>query len=646
VLAAALLLGAIGLWVAASRSPDVALVSAGEAPWIWTSIPVQTGSRWILPEQPAPEARFERRFPGPQTKGPVLLHLRALRDVFVRANGRNVPLRDRDPRRWKDATEVDLTPYLVPGENLLQLEVRNPAGVALLQARLEGLDEPLETDGRWLAGLPGAPLVAAEIADDVTRLPEAASLPTPLASLRAHALALTLFGVAGAALFLALRGRSGRAAPTVAIACVVACWVWLFAAKIVRLPSESGFDAPGHVAYIEQIATQRRLPFPSEGLLAYHPPLYHATAAALVTLVAPAPGGTLQRALLSLLPALSGLGLAFVAAALVRMLHPGRPWLVAGAAVTAGFLPMNLTLSAGVSNEAPHALLASLALLVAVRALLAPAPSRRDDLLLGLALGAALLTKYTSAMLVPLLVGGVAVGRWLGGRASARASLAGALRSLALVAAIAGWLYARNLLYYRDPFVSSLNAWPGRSLWQYPGFHTPAYFTHFGDALTHPWYAGFHGFWDALYTTLWGDGMLSGVSAPVHAHALWRYDWMAAGFALALPATLAISAGWLRVVREAWRGDDVGRRVALSLLALLPLVFLVALLSVNLRYPFWSFAKAFYALFLTPALALFGVLGFEALDRVLARGRLRALRPLPWAWAAAFLGTIALAYGS
>jgi hypothetical protein len=99
-------------------------------------------------------------------------------------------------------------------------------------------------------------------------------------------------------------------------------------------------------------------------------------------------------------------------------------------------------------------------------------------------------------------------------------------------------------------------------------------------------------------------------------------------------------------VRNSLRGDDAGRRFALTLLALLPPMFLLSLTSVCLRYPFWSFPKAFYGLFLTPVLALCGVLGFESLDRGLAGGRLRRLRPLSWAWAAAFVASIAIAYGA
>ena len=145
----------------------------------------------------------------------------------------------------------------------------------------------------------------------------------------------------------------------------------------------------------------------------YQPPLFHGAVALLLALVPTPQGGAAQRIILSLLPVLSGLGMAFVAAAMARLLVPDAPWLQAGAIVVAGLLPMNLTLAASVSNEGPHALLASVALLVALRALLAPSTTRWDDWVLGLILSLSLLTKYTSAILVPILVGAVAVKRWI-----------------------------------------------------------------------------------------------------------------------------------------------------------------------------------------------------------------------------------------
>src|SRR5215472_6513007 len=592
------------------RSPKVPFVFSGSTPWIWPPIAPETRALWLDRDHPR-TCFYERRFLVDRPRGPVTLRVRAPGDLVLRVNGHEVPLPGRDPRRWKETTGVEVAPLLVTGENVLRVEVRNPDGVGLLQLRIDGTVAPVVTDGHWLAAWEGYPLAPAAIADDGARLPDSTALPTPLAGAREHALALLVLWAGGMGLFFGLRDRfrARSGAPAMAIALVALFWAWLFLAKITRLPSDAGFDAPAHLAYISAIL-HGTLPLANEGLETYQPPLFHGATAFLLMLFPTAQDSALQRAVLSLLPALSGLGLAFVAGAMARLLLPGAPWMQAGATVAAGLLPMNLTLAASISNEAPHALLASLALLAALRTILAASSTRREEWVLGLWLGLALLTKYTSALVVPILVGAVALKRWVVEGARATSIAAGSARALAPVALLAGWVYLRNWLYLGDPFVWNLDAWQGKVLWQFPGFHTPGYFLRFGDALTQPWYSAFHGFWDSLYTTLWGDGMLSGAGGVESFDGSWRLDWMAAVFLLALPATALVSLGWIRAAVGALRDESLRRRLALSLVVGLPPLFLASLVNLQVHFPFWSFAKAFYALFLAPTLAVFGVLGF------------------------------------
>ena len=575
-----------------------------------------------------------------------MLRVRAPGELVLRVNGHEVPLPGRAPRRWKEVTTVEVAPLLVTGENVLRVEVRNPDGMGLLQLRIDGAVAPVVTDEHWLAACGGSPLASAAVADDGARLTNSRSLPAPLAGAKEHALALLALWGGGIGLFFGLRDRfPARWAPAMGLALVVLFWGWLFLAKITWLPSDAGFDAPAHLAYISAIL-HGTLPLANEGLETYQPPLFHGATAFLLMLLPTAQDSALQRAVLSLVPALSGLGLAFVAAAMARLLLPGAPWMQAGATVAVGLLPMNLTLAASISNEALHALLASLALLAALRTILAASSARREDWVLGLWLGLALLTKYTSALLVPILVCAVALKRWVVEGARASSIAAGGARTLAPVAVLAGWVYRRNWVFRGDPFVWNLDAFPGKVLWQFPGFHTPGYFLRFGDAFTQPWYSGFHGFWDSFYTTLWGDGMLSGAGGAESFHGSWRLDWMASVFLLALPATALVALGWIRAALGALRDVSLQRRLALSLLVALPPLFLASLVSLELHFPFWSFAKAFYALFLAPTLAFFGVLGFDLLDRVLAAHAPTGVRSLLFGWAAAFLGAIALSYGA
>ncbi len=647
ILAVLFALGVAGQWgLAALRSPDVAFLPPGPTPWIGAPILPVTKPIWVDPARPM-ATTFERHFTVDKQVGRVVLQVRAMRDVVLQLNGSLVPLAGRDARRWKEPSVVDVTPLIVMGENLLHVEVRNPEGIPFLQLSLGGLAEPLLTDERWLATWEDEPPRPAAIADDGVRIGDSTSLPSPLSAVREHALALVTLAGAGMISAAILQGRRSVAekGPAVALAIVALFWAWLFAAKIVHLAAAGlGFDGPAHLFYIKWLLQHRTLPLATAGSETYHPPLYHVLTALLVAALRPAPG-IAERALLSLLPVLSGLGMAFVAAAMARCLAPDAPWMRAGSAIAAGLLPSSLTLAASVSNELPHALLASLAMLATVRSLLKERTTPFDDIVLGLFLAGGLLTKYTSVILVPTFVGAVAAKRILSESAPSSQVALGAARTLAVVAVLAGWVYVRNWILFGNPLVSNFSDRQGNTLWQYPGFHTASYFLQFGDAFTQPWFSGFHSFWDSVYTTFWGDGMLGGVSRVRYAHGGWRYDWMAAVFVLALPATFFLVAGWIRAMIGALRDDNLGRRLALSLIVGLPPLLLAALMSFNLQHPFWSSGKAFYALFLTPTFAYLMVSGFEALDRMLAGRAPLAVRMLPWGWASAFFGSIALAYG-
>lgn len=628
-------------------APEVFLLPPGQgAAWIADPMRPHTHGMWI--EKANPRARlFERSFSVPASHGAVQLQARALGDLRIFVNGHALDLSARDPRQWRTPVVSDVTALLEPGDNRVRAEVRSARGAALLELRIDGLAEPVATDERWLAARDGDPFEAARLADDRVPLPDALSLPSPGPSLRAHAiLFLGLFALgAGASAWARGRAHAPRRAPLVAGLAVGLFWIALFATKVLRIPATIGFDAAGHTDYVRWILAHGSLPLASSGFSTYHPPLYHAVTAGLLAVAQPTPGSVVERAVLGLLPALSGLGMAIVSGRVARIAAPRSPGIEAGAILAGGLLPMNVALGAYVSNEAPHAFLASLAILATLAALVAPQAPRRRDVAIGALLGAGLLAKYTSAVLVPVLLGALAVKRVVAERTGFARAASGAALGAGVALAIGGWVYLRNWLHFGDPFVWNLDVDPTRTWWQLPGFRTPGYFLRFGDALVHPWFVGFQGFWDSLYTTFWGDGLLGGASGARAFHGQWRLDLMAAGFALALPATALLFAGWLRTVRFALGDRDPGRRLGFSLVAFLPVLFLVSLLGQGLALPFWSVNKAFYALCATPLFALFLALGFESLDRrTRSPGPARGARAALWGWAATLLGATVLAY--
>jgi hypothetical protein len=347
----------------------------------------------------------------------------------------------------------------------------------------------------------------------------------------------------------------------------------------------------------------------------YHPPLFYVLAALLQ--------GVSERAM-KVVPWIAGLGLVFLAHSLASRLYRGEPRIALPSVVFAAVLPVNLYSASYFSNESLHALLAGVALLATLDALLAPRSTRVQVLAIGLWLGLAALAKFTVLAIAPVALFFLAAKLWLVERAPPARALARTAAAAAALVAVAGWFYARNQLHFGTPVVGNW-ALPGadQAWWQQPGFHTLAYYTGFGESLRHPYLAGFASFWDGVYSTFWGDGYIAGRVYPHERHALWSYDFMSAGFLLALPLTALLVFGIACSVAEALSDPDPARRAALSFLLTACYAVGFALLSLTLDLPYFAQAKAPYALCLVPVLSVFFGRGVARVDDWLARpGRL------------------------
>jgi hypothetical protein len=143
---------------------------------------------------------------------------------------------------------------------------------------------------------------------------------------------------------------------------------------------------------------------------------------------------------------------------------------------------------------------------------------------------------------------------------------------------------------------------------------------------------------------VWGDGLLGGVGSWAVRHGQWDYDFMGAGYALALPATLLALLGFAALAAASFRGDDLPRRLALAFLTTVLFVNVFAALYMTMVLPAYSMTKASYLLPAAPVLALSLGEGFVRAHRALAAPHLRWLRLLLHAWLGTLLGSIALAF--
>jgi hypothetical protein len=631
---AAIALGLAALAFVALRmatSPDVPLIrQSSERPWIGPPLPVSASlQQWG--RDAAPLARFEQRLTVAEPSG-AELRVRALRRFRAFLNGRQVL--EGDGADWRRDHRTALA--LAAGENELRVEVSNPHGPPLLSLRLEAPGGPLVSDETWRVAVDDGPAELAARADDTRPNPTSLATETPARAARERADTLLGLFLLGALVFgvgeTRARDSLVRALPLLMLAAAAAGWTLWLLTRVVYIPPQIGFDARHHLAYVELLRSQGRVPLATDGWSTFHPPLFYALCAA---------AGRSATAL-KLLPWLGGLGAVAAVFWLARRMFADDPRAQLLAVGFAAVLPMNLYSAAYFSNESLHTALSGLAVAGTVALLLGRRLRPAAVAGVGLLFGLAALTKFTVLLVAPLALllllaraRRIDAGGW---RHVAGIGLAFALPLLA----VCGWYYARNVQVFGTPLAANWGDLPGRIWWQQPGFHTPAYYAGFGQALVHPYLSGFTSFWDSAYSTFWGDGFVAGRVSAADRHGFWSYDFMSAGYLLALPATVLIAAGGLLALRGAFTHPDPRRRAALSLLTASSGVVGLAFLYLTLRMPFFAQAKATYTLVLAGPFSIFFALAAARLDDALTR--YRPARLVFWGWLTCWAGTLFLGF--
>lgn len=607
----------------------------------------RAGAPWIqAPEAVTAIAEDPRRAPVAFVRetflavppGQTTLVVRALGEPSVRVNGVAVaPEAELGPRS-KEPRRYALGDRLVQGPNRLEIDVRRERGVALLSTETEPAIPGLSTAETWrVRGRSGA-LETAVPASDVRPYPDAETGPTTREALSRRSLQLGVIFLGCTALAaLALRVAQRRPIPVerLALGFVALFWLAVFVRKGRMIPPLVGFDAQGHLHYVEWLLTKGTLPLATDGWCLYHPPLFYLFPAAAVIFVGGINPTSWAFPLVKLYVFLGGVGTVLATAWLARELFDD-PRERAFATLIAGLVPMNVYLATYFSNEPWAGFTIVLALLATVRLLRNPAPDLRDHVRLGVLYAVALLVKFTAVVAIPIFAAFVALRAFLARRDVARASFVPAAVALAL----SGWFFVRNWLRLGSPMPANWGELPTPDLewWQHPSFHTPAYFTHFGESLVRPFFSGFRSFWDALHSTFWGDGYAAGRAFVRDLPPIWGYDWMLLTYLIGVPLAVIFAVGFALAVRRSLRGPDLGRRLGLSCVLTLAVVLVAALATVSVRYPYYGQAKAFYVLPILPAVALSGGVALSALDRALARMG----SPWPRALALGALGTCAV----
>ncbi len=633
-----LLIGFVGIvglaafWWLCERSPQIAfLTNSGSAEWILYPKPPD-GLVYPMAEL---STEFHRSFNLDRTPGKAMLTVRALKKSFVTINGTQVNQTPGPQANWKQPSEFEISKQLHAGSNDLSITVFNSNGPPALCLSLDAGNFKLNTDRDWEASLAGAAWRQARLASQPVEIMPGNGLyggESTLNSLRHHLPLILSFAALCTLIFLGgswwlkryqARGESGGSVHSfkfaaAAIAIMAVFWIALFYNNLPLLPNLMGFDVEAHQDYINYIKTHRALPLATDGWEMCQAPLYYVISAAIVSPLKAAVTSDAAIRLFRILGLLVGIAQFSLIFLSLRLLFPKQLGKQLFGLLLATFLPEQLYISQYVSNESMAAVWVTAAIYFCLRLFNENQDSWQLSAATGLCLGAALLTKVTAVLAVPF-IGGAIFG-WLVLKQSK--DLRVWMRTLGVVMltsfAVCGWHYLRVWKHFGSPVVNDWDPVSGFAWWTDEGFHTAAYFARFGQCLVHPFYSGFHGFADGIYSTLWSDGLYGGMPA-VRSRPPWNYGLMAAGCLLALVPTVIILTGVAACARRFFRHPEP----VWFLLLGLPVTTLAALVYMNLKLPFYCNVKAFYGLIALLPICAFGAVGWDILMK-----QTRVLRPV------------------
>jgi len=526
----------------------------------------------------------------------ALLTVRAAKHVQLTVNDRKVDL--APGRNWKDASTVEVSGLLQAGPNTIEARVFNDNGPPALWLSLTGDHFSLRSDQNWIASFAGSAWRGAALATSARFPGRGNSIDSSERTITSFTKVWPLWLFFGAFAFVFCVGgnwwlhRYAINADWMTVVLVfgfAGLWLILFWHNAQILPTVVGFDASHHLNYIKYLQEHRSLPLPTEGIEMFQPPLYYIISAvvlALFHLSTTDPSAILLLRTLTMLFGIAQVGLVFAS---LRLIFPARPNLQLIGTGLAAFLPMHLYMSHYPTNETLAGVLVSACVYLALRIVTSGTSSWRSYNLLGVLMGAALLTKATAVLVVPFIALGLA--RQLARERACPAKWATTLGSMIVIAALTStWHYIR-VSKFGSPLVGGWDPATGFFWWQDDGYRTVSYFLRFGESLIRPLFSVTASFPNGLYSTLWGDGLCSGVS-DLMLRPPWNYDLMCAGYLLSLLPTVLLLIGAVTASAQLFRSlrSDVFIMVGLCL------VLAMALVYFNLKVPCYASVKAFYGL--------------------------------------------------
>jgi hypothetical protein len=624
----ALLTAAGGFWWMCARNGAIAFLPArAGAEWVVFPRPAETTTRDAIPVT----VEFRHSFTLIATPANATLAVCAFKDATVAINGRQVGNAASPGRNWKLPSSAEVAGLLQPGTNVITAWVTNAVGPPALWLLLKSDPLSLGTGERWQASLNGTEYRSARRANQPIEFEPDSSLSGSarvMAWLKrvwpveAAFCAFSLALIWGINRWLRRKRLPDGSLPTTTstkliyglLAIVLIARAALFINNVPQLPRSMGFDSAEHEKYMEFIQKKHALPLANEGFEMHQPPLYYLASVLVLDIWGRSVGDEDAVYFLRTVNGVVGMLHCWLVFLCLRLLFQGNLQAQAAGLLVAAFLPPHLYLSQYVTNEPLAGFLVTVAIYLCLRLLRAEREGFWLPLGIGVTLGAAMLTKLS--VLLALLMFPAALSL----RLVARKAQAGRdwLRTVSVIVLacliVCGWHYGRVWARFGKPIVVNQgDSGLGHSWWQDPGFRTSSFYSSFGRALISPSFSAFHSFADGMYSTLWGDGLVSGVSDR-GLQPPWNYALMGAGYWISLGISL------LLIIGVALTLAQLTGHIRAEWVLILGMVFVfgLGLLWNTLQAPYCCSVKAFYAF---PALLPLGALVAVGCDWLRQRHR-------------------------
>lgn len=601
-------------------SPDVLLFhDRAGAQWIKYDSEFQLEARVTS----RTESAFKYVFNTTQRIDAAEISLQALKQFRIIFDDVEIFSSPDDLNQWKKVYPVKIPFPVESGPHEIIINVISKSSPPAVIAYSDTL--PVKTGTGWFASLDGENWRMTVPASLIQRAKVSTSFPSSVASLKAIApyLAVIFMTTFFIFLFAATNGKlslnllKGEIDPSRVRWILIFLWALLSMNNIFRLNFQVGTDGWGHIEYIDYIVTNRSLPFAYDGWQMFQAPLSYVISAPLYAVLIKWFDLPSVVKIMGIIPVTCGLLQIEIVYRAAKLVFSARKDLQIIAVITGTLLPIHTYTCQYVGNEPLTALLISLLILLCLYLIMPDAQERRPRyfILMGVIWGLAILSKMTALLLAPAMMFVVFAHAKL-----IRKPLKYSSKMIAMIfcvsVLVSGWYYIRNHMEFGNSFAGlfdmNIMQW-----WQDPGYRTWSHFLTFGQSLCYPIYAGVTSFWDMFYSTLWLDGINSGLIDFVP----WNEKFMIAGALLALFPSALMGTGIVALLCH----KKVAYSNAVIFSAAVIAMFLVAMMDMYIVYPVYSRTKASYTLGLLPCYAILVAAGAEPFLRN------RIIRSIAWA---------------